>query len=76
MCGPPCVASEAIQDEACVTELVKRVPLADGAAAWARTVVDMTSQQRNRSAYPRKVAAAGFAVEASVSAVREVYDVE
>lgn len=36
--GLPCIVSEAVRDEACVTDLVRTVPLAAGATAWAQAI--------------------------------------
>ncbi|WP_091007897.1 glycosyltransferase [Parafannyhessea umbonata] len=71
--GLPCVVSEAIQDEACVTPLVRMVPLSEGSAAWAVAVSDEAVRHSERRAYSDDVAAAGFSVGASVAYLEEVY---
>ena len=71
--GLPAVASDAIQDEVCVTDLVRRVPLEAGATAWADSVLGAVGSAGERGAYASKVFAAGFSAKASVEAVVEAW---
>jgi glycosyltransferase involved in cell wall biosynthesis len=71
--GLPCIASEALQDEACVTDLVRRLPLEAGAVAWAQAVQQVAAPRKSRASYPTVVAAAGFSAAASVEALRSAY---
>ncbi|MDO4805736.1 MAG: glycosyltransferase [Coriobacteriales bacterium] len=71
--GLPCIVSEAVQDEACITDLVRKVPLAAGAIAWAQPIQRADVTCESRPAYAHAVASAGLAVDASVDAIRSVY---
>ena len=71
--GLPCVVSEAIHEEACVTPLVTKTLLSRGASSWAEYVVDAFDADRDRTLYSDLVESAGFSVEATASVIEEVY---
>jgi len=49
--GLPCVISDAIPDEACITSLVHRLKIKDSASKWAR-YIDMLSNNMNKRESP------------------------
>ncbi len=62
--GLPCVISDVITEDVCVTEQIIRLPLADGADAWADAVCadDVKEARSGRTDLGAQIADAGFDV--------------
>lgn len=69
--GLPVVCSENVPDEAAVTQLFLRVPLTDGAAAWAKVLLIAADTERELRA--DVTAAAGFDVATVAAMIEETY---
>ena len=69
--GLPVVCSENVPDEAAVTQLFLRVPLTDGAAAWAKVL--LIAADTERELRTDVTAAAGFDVATVAAMIEETY---
>jgi glycosyltransferase involved in cell wall biosynthesis len=72
--GLPCVFSNAIPDEACVTDLVTKVSLNEKASDWALQIQKL-KLRKERGGYCRVVAQAGFDVKNNLRILEELYNV-
>lgn len=68
--GLPCVVSDAIQHEACITDIVERVDAGAGIPVWCEALLKKNAVEIDRTVYADKVRDAGFST-ASVMAVVE-----
>ena len=73
--GLPCVFSDAIPDEACVTELVTKVSLNEKASDWALQIMKI-KPNKERCSYCKDVARAGFDVENNLRMLEELYNLK
>lgn len=71
--GLLCVFSDAIPDEACVTDLVIKMSLKEKANEWALRITEL-QHRRERGTYCREVARAGFDVESNLRKLEELYN--
>ena len=71
--GLPCVFSDAIPDEACVTDLVTKVSLHEKASDWALQIMKF-KRSKERCSYCKEVAQAGFDVENNLRKLEELYN--
>ena len=69
--GLPALCSEHVPEEAAVTPLFRRVPLTDGAEAWARVLAALEPEERENMA--SCVAAAGFDVHDVARLIEDAY---
>ena len=70
--GIQCICSEAIQDEAIITENVHRLSLASGARCWADYIADLDNTNR-RSDCAKNAIEAGFDVRSNAEYMQNLY---
>ena len=71
--GLPCIVSEAIQDEAKVSCLVKCVRLSEGPGAWANAVRETVACEINRATFSSILSDAGFSLSSCINVLEELY---
>lgn len=69
--GLPCVISDAIPPDAHLTDLVRVMPLSDGAGAWAQALLD--TRALPRTDHRAEIAACGFDITSEAKKLQEFY---
>ncbi len=72
--GLPCVFSDTLSNDTCITDLVTKVSLAKDARYWA-SVIDSIDLRKERSSYYREVAKAGYDVDMNVKRLEDIYKI-
>ncbi len=72
--GLPCVFSDVIPNDACVTDLVTKISLEKDAKCWA-SVINSVELNKERSSYYREVSKAGYDVEMNVKLLEDYYNI-
>ena len=71
--GLPCFVSEAIQDEAVVSDRVTRMSLNESPEIWAEKIIQCRGQNINREAYAEVVSRSGFDIRNVAKELQEFY---
>ena len=71
--GLPCVISDAIPEEACLTDLVKCLSLKESPETWADAIIKQAVLCRDRTIYPQKIATAGYDIKDNVYWLQNFY---
>lgn len=75
--GLPCITSDVIKDEACITELIEKHTLSEGVDAWARAVWDKLEANRDNERVSDKYIAelriAGFDEKDAAKVLQDIY---
>ncbi len=58
--GLPCVISDRVPQETCLTDLVSRLSLSADVKDWADAVIRSAATQHNRQSYAKQIAEAGY----------------
>lgn len=71
--GLPCVISDRVPQEACLTDLVCRLSLSDDPKNWVDAIIHSAAMQRNRQSYAQQIADAGYDIEENVQWLQTFY---
>lgn len=71
--GLPCVVSDAIQDEVCVTDLVRRIDLTESISFWCEELLRRYAARIDRVAFAEKVQEAGFSTTSVLAVVEDAW---
>ena len=71
--GLPCVISDRVPKEACLTNLVTRISLNNKAEEWADTVLHQATSRPDRTAYVQQIAEAGYDIAKNAQWLQTFY---
>lgn len=71
--GLPCVISDRVPQEACLTDLVCRLSLSADVKDWADAIIHSAAMQRNRQSYAQQIADAGYDIEENAQWLQTFY---
>ena len=71
--GLPCVVSNGVPKEACMTDLVKRLSLEDNPEQWSETIIRQSTISYNRSIYSDQIAQAGYDIRQNTQWLQNLY---
>ncbi len=71
--GLPCVISDQVPQEACLTDLVSRLSLSADVKDWADAVIRSAATQHNRQSYAQQIADAGYDIEENAQWLQAFY---
>jgi glycosyltransferase involved in cell wall biosynthesis len=71
--GLPCVVSEGVPQETCITNLVTRLSLKESAEQWAKTIIRQSSFSNDRADYTRQIAEAGYDIKKNAQWLQDFY---
>ena len=71
--GLPCVISDAIPQEVCLTDLVKCLSLKESPETWADAVIKQATLSRDRTIYSQQIATAGYDIKDNVNWLQDFY---
>jgi glycosyltransferase involved in cell wall biosynthesis len=70
--GLPCIVSEAVPKEACLTQLVRRIPLPAGPEVWAKDILEYRKSPV-RMDTTEQIEAAGYGVKTAAKQLKLIY---
>lgn len=73
--GLPCVFSDQITQQLAITDLCEFKPLNDSVSDWSRSILSKRNAGEKRRLYAKKVAEAGYSIEATIKQLEKVYEV-
>ena len=71
--GLPCIVSDTIPQEACLTDLVKCLSLKESPETWADALIKQAEMSRDRTIYSQKIATAGYDIKDNVNWLQNFY---
>lgn len=71
--GLPCVISDRVPREACLTDLVSRLSLSANIKDWANAISRQAAMQQDRTVYAQQIANAGYDIEENVRWLQTFY---
>lgn len=71
--GLPCVVSNGVPKEACMTNSVKRISLEDSPEQWAEAIICQSTISYNRSIYADQIAQAGYDIRQNAQWLQNLY---
>lgn len=71
--GLPCIISDAIPQEACMTDLVTRLSLNNQPEQWTDAVIRQYSTHPDRTAYAHKITTAGYDIKQNAQWLQDFY---
>ena len=71
--GLPCVVSDVVPQEACMTDLITRLPINNKEAKWAETIIHSFPISYDRSSYVQQIAGAGYDIRQNVKVLQNLY---
>lgn len=71
--GLPCVVSEGVPQETCITYLVTRLSHKESAEQWAETIIRQSSFSCDRAGYARQIAEAGYDIKKNAQWLEDFY---
>ena len=71
--GLPCVISDRVPREACLTDLVSRLSLSADIADWADAINRQAAMQQDRTVYAQQIANAGYDIEENARWLQTFY---
>ena len=74
--GLPCIISDSVTKECKVTDLVEFLPLSVGAEEWAKEIVRIDTEKKDRSYFDTETAIkkAGFDIKENADELRKLYE--
>lgn len=69
--GLPTICSENIPDEACISQCFYKIPLEEGAQAWAQFISELSPKERE-SSY-KEIVESGYSAENCAASIEEIY---
>ena len=71
--GLPCVVSEGVPQETCITNLVTGLSLKESAEQWAKAIIRRSSFSCDRADYARQIAEAGYDIKKNAQWLEDFY---
>lgn len=71
--GLPCIISEKITEEVCITKKVKRISLEQTTSYWAEAVMEQLHKNERRESPIKDIEQAGYSVQAASDKLHQLY---
>ena len=71
--GLPCVVSDVVPQEACMTNLITRLSINNKEAKWADAITKLFPISFDRSSYVQQIAGAGYDIRQNVKVLQNLY---
>lgn len=73
--GLPCLFSDKIDKQILITDNAKMIPLSASSSTWAKHILEIMNENKNRYSYSEIVDEKGYSIRATVKKLESVYEV-